>query len=195
MAARLFNLAAASEQAAIATVRNVGENVEEEVTDWSKCVSFTPGERFLPTSVDEIKAILQDHDGPFRVLGSLHSNSRIFQSESVIDMSQLPTPRIIAWQTNESSEENTRVTASAHYTLRDFLLELAKHGKTLPATGGTDEQTLAGLLGTNTAPATKHVSIYQGLQSVKYVTLQEDGQAVVSGKTRPVLLLSPRTLA
>lgn len=181
MAARLFTLGAAAIPKYIATAEDASRAVENEVTDWSKTLSFTPGKHYTPKNIDEIKTILQDNDGPFRVLGSLHSSSRIFEEENVIDLSQLPTPTITSWQTNDKGEENGRVTASAYFTLRAFLLELASRGKRLPATGGTDEQTLAGLLGTNTAPATKHVSIYEGLQSVKYVTLQEDGQAVVSG--------------
>ena len=71
------------------------------------------------------------------------------------------------------------VTVSANWHLHDFLLALSAHGKSISATGGTDQQTLAGVISTNTAPATPAHTLYELLEWVEYLTIDEDGQAVV----------------
>jgi hypothetical protein len=47
------------------------------------------------------------------------------------------------------------VVASGDVTLHEFLASWGAAGKSLTATGDTDHQTLAGLISTGTAPATR----------------------------------------
>lgn len=48
----------------------------------------------------------------------------------------------------------------------------------MTATGGTDHQTLAGLISTGTAPATPRFGLYEKLEWVELVTVDSSGQAV-----------------
>jgi hypothetical protein len=77
---------------------------------------------------------------------------------------------------------------SANWHLHDFLLALSAHGKSISATGGTDHQTLAGLISTATAPATPRHRLYDLLEWVEYLTIDEASQSVVEqrvSKTDP----------
>jgi hypothetical protein len=89
-----------------------------------------------------------------------------------VDVSDLP-------QTMEFDADHTRVTVSANWHLHDFLLALSAHGKSISATGGTDHQTLAGLISTTTAPATPHHRLYDLLEWVEYLTIDAASQSVV----------------
>ena len=89
-----------------------------------------------------------------RVLGSLHSCSDICMSDAIIDVSDLP-------RTIEFNADYSKITVLANWHFRNFLLALREHGKSISATGGTDEQTLAGIISTNTAPATPQTTIYE----------------------------------
>lgn len=148
------------------------------IQDWAQFVSFEPNLYFKPQDLDELKRFLsgilqgffkQSH---IRIPGSLHSCSDIYVSEAIIDISELP-------KTITFNDDNTLVTASANWTLHDFLLQLSARGKSLSATGGTDAQTLAGLISTNTAPATFQHTIYELLEWVEYITIAEDGTSIV----------------
>lgn len=141
---------------------------DDTIEDWSKTISFTPDTICSPTSYDDLMGFLEQNVGPYSVLGSLHSSSRIFEATTVISVLNLPK----IWQYDSNNPRI--VTLSTNHTLRETLLKLSQNNLTLPATGGTDEQTIAGLLGTNTAPATKYRSVYQGLQSVKLITLSSE---------------------
>jgi hypothetical protein len=138
------------------------------IEDWSRLVSFSPAVYLRPQSVAQLEsmitAVASGSMGITRVRtpGSLHSCSEIDVSDGILDVSHLP--KTIEW-----SEDNSTVTVSANWTLHEFLLELSHRGKSLQATGGTDAQTLAGLISTNTAPATPRVGIYDNLQWVEYV--------------------------
>jgi FAD/FMN-containing dehydrogenase len=120
--------------------------------DWGKIISFRPGLVLRPTSLDELKAMLErihrgeSGNGRVRVPGSLHSCSEIAASDAILDASALP-------KTMDFEAENAAVAASANVTLHEFLTELGRRGKSVTATGGTDHQTLAGLISTGTAPA------------------------------------------
>ena len=70
------------------------------------------------------------------------------------------------------------VTATANVSLHEFLAELGRHGKSVTATGGTDHQTLAGLISTGTAPASSRHGLYEKLEWVEFVTVDASGQAV-----------------
>ena len=61
--------------------------------------------------------------------------------------------------------------ASANVTLHEFLAELGRRGKSVTATGGTDHQTLAGLISTGTAPASSRHALYELLEWVELVTV------------------------
>ena len=61
--------------------------------------------------------------------------------------------------------------ASANVTLHEFLGELGRHGKSVTATGGTDQQTLAGLISTGTAPASARHALYELLDWVELIAV------------------------
>ena len=146
---------------------------EPTIQDWARFVAFQPRLYFRPQDLDELKGFLSGvQQGIFkqrtlRVLGSLHSCSDICVSDVIVDVSDLP-------KTIEFSADNTLVTASANWRLHDFLLALSARGKSISATGGTDPQTLAGVISTNTAPATPWHTLYELLEWVEYITIDED---------------------
>ena len=146
--------------------------------DWAHLISFQPRLYFRPQSVEELKGfLLSIYQGPFqgktpRVLGGLHSCSDICISDTTIDPSDLP-------QTIEFNADYSNVTVSTNWHFHDFLLALSQHGKSISATGGTDHQTLAGIISTNTAPATPHTTIYELLQWVEYLTIDEVQKTIV----------------
>jgi hypothetical protein len=155
--------------------------------DWARFVSFQPQLYFRPQDLDELKSFLTGIQQGIlkprnpRVLGGLHSCSDICVSDAIIDVSDLP-------KTIEFDADNTIVTVSANWHLHDFLLALSEHGKSLSATGGTDAQTLAGLISTNTAPATPRTGLYELLEWVEYLTIDHDSKSVVEkrvSKTDP----------
>ncbi len=147
--------------------------------DWAQLVSFRPELVLRPASIDELKATLERiHRGELgggrvRVPGSLHSCSKIVVSDTILDTSALP-------KTTDFATGDTAVTASANVTLHEFLAELGARGKSVTATGGTDHQTLAGLISTGTAPASSRHALYELLEWVELVTVDPvSGQAVV----------------
>jgi hypothetical protein len=155
--------------------------------DWACFVSFQPRLYFRPQDLDELKRFLAGvqqglfKPGPLRVLGGLHSCSDICVSDAILDVSDLP-------RTIEFDADHTLVTVSANWHLHDFLLALSEHGKSISATGGTDHQTLAGLISTATAPATSRHRLYDLLEWVEYLTIDEASQSVVEqrvSKTDP----------
>jgi FAD/FMN-containing dehydrogenase len=146
--------------------------------DWARLISFRPGVVLRPASVDELKTTLERihggelGDGSVRVPGSLHSCSEIAVADTVLDTSGLP-------KTIELEPGNDAVVASANVSLHEFLDELGRHGKSVTATGGTDHQTLAGLISTGTAPASSRHALYELLDWVELVAVDEaTGQAV-----------------
>jgi FAD/FMN-containing dehydrogenase len=146
--------------------------------DWAQLISFTPDLVLRPTSMDELKSMLERihrgelGNGVVRVPGSLHSCSKIVVSDAVLDTSALP-------KTIDFEAGDTAVVASANATLHEFLAELGRRGKSLTATGGTDHQTLAGLISTGTAPASSRHALYELLEWVELVTLDAvTGRAV-----------------
>jgi hypothetical protein len=111
-------------------------------------------------------------NGRVRVPGSLHSCSKIVVSEALLDISGLP-------KTMNFAPENAAVEASANLSLHEFLAELGRRGKSVTATGGTDHQTLAGLISTGTAPASSRHALYELLDWVELVSVDEaTGSAV-----------------
>jgi hypothetical protein len=149
-----------------------------KIRDWGRMVSFQPQLYFRPQDIEELKSFLISiYQGAFkqkkpRVLGGLHSCSDICVSDAIIDVSDLP-------QTIEFNEDYSKVTVSANWHFHDFLLALSEHGKSISATGGTDEQTLAGIISTNTAPATPQTTIYELLEWVEYITIDEESASIV----------------
>jgi FAD/FMN-containing dehydrogenase len=146
--------------------------------DWGKIISFRPGLVLRPTSLDELKAMLERihrgelGNGRVRVPGSLHSCSEIAVSDAILDTSALP-------KTMDFEAGNAAVVASANVTLHEFLAELGRRGKSVTATGGTDHQTLAGLISTGTAPASSREALYDLLEWVELVTVDPaTGRAV-----------------
>ncbi len=142
--------------------------------DWGEVISF-PAEVLRPSSVEELKETLEriaaEDNGRVRVLGSLHSCSEIAVAERVIDPSALP-------KSIELEDGGAAVVASANVSLHEFLAELGRHGKSVTATGGTDHQTLAGLISTGTAPASSRHALYELLEWVELVTVDASGKAV-----------------
>jgi FAD/FMN-containing dehydrogenase len=145
--------------------------------DWGELISFTPSTVLQPASIEELKEILEKvhrgeiGNGRVRVPGSLHSCSEIAVGDTIVDVSSLPK-RI------ELEDGDTAVTATANVSLHEFLAELGRHGKSVTATGGTDHQTLAGLISTGTAPASSRAGLYEKLEWVELVSVDASGQAV-----------------
>lgn len=154
------------------------------VSDWANIVNFSPASYFTPQSLAEVEAILAMLAGgalgarSLRVLGGLHSCSTIVQSDVVIDTSRLP----LEFEVTPLADGQGRVVASAFMHARDFLRRAASSKLSLTALGGTDAQTLAGLIATNTAGATVHHSVYEGLQWVEFLTVGADGKSIVTRK-------------
>ncbi len=153
------------------------DDSEPNFQDWARFVSFQPQLYFRPQSLDDLKSFMTAiHQGLFkqrtlRVLGGLHSCSDICVSDTIIDVSNLP-------RTIEFDENSTKVTVTANWHLHDFLQALGQRGKSISATGGTDHQTLAGLISTATAPATPRYALYDLLEWVEYLTISEDGRSI-----------------
>jgi hypothetical protein len=151
---------------------------EPRFQDWARFVTFRPPLYFRPRDLAQLKHFLTVlRQGVFRptslrVLGGLHSCSEICVSDATIDVSGMP-------RTIEFSADNSLVTVSTNWHLHDFLLALSERGKSLSATGGTDEQTLAGLISTNTVPATPRHSLWDLLEWVEYLTIDEADGSVV----------------
>lgn len=142
------------------------------LTDWSTTVTFQPRFYYRPQSEAELAACLEGllAGKPYapqaiRVPGSMHSTCDIVVADAIVDIADLP-------HTLEFNADFTQVIASANWRLHDFLLALSQatpRGKSLAATGGTDEQTLAGLISTNTAPPTNRATIWDLLQWVEFM--------------------------
>jgi hypothetical protein len=154
------------------------DHVGAVIQDWARIVSFQPQLYFRPQNLEELKGFLASSlQGVFqqrkpRVLGGLHSCSEICVSDSIIDVSDLP-------RTIEFNEDNSIATVSANWHLHDFLKAISERGKSITATGGTDHQTLAGIISTNTAGATPHHTIYETVEWIEYLAIDSDGKTVV----------------
>jgi hypothetical protein len=149
-----------------------------ELQDWARLISLEPTLYFRPQTTEQLKQFLsggvggQGRPDRVRVLGSLHSCSNICLSGTILDVNRVP-------RTIEYDSDFSAVTFSSNWRLHDLLEALASHGKALPATGGTDEQTLAGLISTNTAPATPARAMYQQLEWVEYLAWDAASNSVV----------------
>lgn len=159
------------------TLADTGAHAEPVMEDWAQLISFRPDLVLRPTSMDALKTMLEQihrgelGNGRVRVPGSLHSCSEIVVSDAILDTSALP-------KTIDFEAENAAVVASANVTLHDFLAELGRRGKSVTATGGTDHQTLAGLISTGTAPASSRHALYELLEWVEVLTVDAAGNAV-----------------
>lgn len=151
---------------------------EPEIRDWAQYVSFRPTLYFRPQDLDDLKSFMTGigmgffKQKRFRVLGGLHSCSDICVSDAIVDVSDLPMT--IDFEANDSL-----VTVSANWHFHDFLLALSQRGKSISATGGTDHQTLAGIISTDTAPASPKNLIYDLLEWVEYLAYDEEQKEVV----------------
>jgi hypothetical protein len=151
---------------------------EPEIHDWARYVTFRPHLYFRPQNLDELKSFMTGvglgifQQKSLRVLGGLHSCSDICVSDAIVDVGDLP-------KTIEFDAKNTLVTVSTNWHFHDFLLALSQRGKSISATGGTDHQTLAGIISTDTAPATPKHSIYELLEWIEYLTYDPEQKQVV----------------
>lgn len=102
----------------------------------------------------------------------MHSCAKIFKSDAIINTEDMP-------HTIEWNHDNTMVTVSLNWHFGNFQLELSKRDKSVNAMAGEDSQTLAGLISTDTAPATPKYGIYELVEWVEYITLSEDDESVV----------------
>jgi FAD/FMN-containing dehydrogenase len=135
--------------------------------DWARLISFRPKAVLRPTSLDDLKAALEqahrDSD-VIRVPGSLHSCSEIVVADTILDTGSLP-------QEIHFEQDDELVVATANVTLHEFLAALGRRGKSVTATGGTDHQTLAGLISTGTAPASSRHALYDLLEWAELMTV------------------------
>ncbi len=138
--------------------------------DWGQLISFHPDRVLQPGSLDEMARALEEvHRGGaksagLRVPGSLHSCSEIVVSDLALDVSDLP--KAMDFDAGDGAVE-----ASANVTLSEFLDELGRRGKSITATGGTNHQTLAGLISTGTAPASSRNSLNDLLEWVEIMAV------------------------
>lgn len=152
------------------------------ISDWANLVDFTPGAYFAPATIAEMTDILtRVLNGAFaeksvRFLGGRHSCSKIFDHEMVIDTSRLPLEFTQLPGTKQ-------VTASGYMHARDFLSRAAAIDLSLTALGGTDQQTLAGLISTNTAGATVSTGVYDLVDWIEYLGVAADGKTIELKKT------------
>ena len=159
-------------------VENEYYNIGPRFQDWARLVSFQPRLYFRPQSLEELKGFLAALQGGaftepnLRVLGGLHSCAEICVSDVILDVCDLP-------KTLEFNDDHSIVTVSANWHFHEFLLALSQEGKSITATGGTDEQTLAGLISTNTAPATPHHTIYELVEWIEWITIDERTNKVI----------------
>ena len=148
------------------------------IHDWAHIVSFKPKLYLRPQSLEELKGFLQAVQNSLfqfrslRVLGGLHSCSDICANDVIVDVEDLP-------HTIEFNADHSVVTVSANWHFHEFLRALSEHGKSITATGGTDRQTLAGIISTNTAPATPHHTIYEQVNWIEYLGSDAQSGAVV----------------
>jgi FAD binding domain len=149
------------------------------LSDWARYVDCRPDYFFKPRSQTELTAILnfilQGGAGgrSLRILGGQHSCSDIFAAEVVIDPTALP----LEFDCQPQADGSALVTASAFMHMHEFLARVGALGYSLTAAGGTDAQTLAGLISTDTAGATVHTSVYETLQWVEYLAPSPDGKS------------------
>lgn len=152
------------------------------VQDWAAVVDFSPQAYHAPTNLDELHHILGGVlrqgicGGALRILGGMHSCSTIFESDFVIDTSRLPLEFTVA--PKAAADGSVRVVASAFMHVHDFLARAAEHNLSLTSLGGTDAQTLAGLISTNTSGATIRYTVYETLAWVEYLTVAADGKTI-----------------
>jgi FAD/FMN-containing dehydrogenase len=155
----------------------MNEPASAPLEDWGQLVSFAPDLVVRPQSIEELKEMLERvhagdlGNGRVRVPGSLHSCSEIVVNDAILDISRLP--KAIEFELGE-----TAVTVTANVSLSEFLAELGRHGKSVTATGGTNHQTLAGLISTGTAPASSRHALYDLLEWAELVTVDSSGRAV-----------------
>lgn len=141
------------------------------VTDWSNFVECQPDYFFRPATLPEMQSILvMFAEGNFgerqlRITGGQHSCSDIFASEVVID----PTAMALEFSATKNPDGSGTVIASAWMHAHEFNRRAGAAGLSLTALGGTDAQTMAGLISTNTAGATIWHSVYETLQWVEYI--------------------------
>jgi hypothetical protein len=163
------------------TTADEDEAREPSFQDWARFVSFQPRLYYRPQSIAELKSFLAGvqqgiiKPESVRVLGGMHSCSDICVSDAILDVSDLP-------KTIEFNADYSLVTISANWRLHDFLVAISAHGKSISATGGTDHQTLAGVISTNTAPASPHHLIYELVEWIEYLTLDPEGGPVLENR-------------
>jgi hypothetical protein len=155
------------------------------VADWGKVIAFTPEVYAAPETLDDLLAfvnsIANDASGKtLRFMGGLHSCSEIFESDIVVDTTRLP----LTFDVASEPVDGANVVASANMHAHEFLARAAAVGLSLTATGGTDAQTLAGLVSTNTAGATAHHTIYESVAWIDYLVRSGAGQPFVSKRCR-----------
>ncbi len=151
------------------------------LSDWGKVINFSPTLYFAPKTIAELCAfladMLSDKTGirPVRILGGMHSCSHIVESDTVIDTSRLP----LEFTLTPVADGQTQLVASAYMHAHEFLERASAAGVSLTALGGTDAQTMAGLISTNTAGATVHHSVYETIDWIDYLTVSKDGTTIV----------------
>ncbi len=136
------------------------------IHDWAYVVSFTPAKIYSPKSLHQLSQALHEvwqAGGTVRILGGQHSCSQIFENTAVIDISHLPLDFAV------TDAAAGKVEASGWMHAHDFTARAAQAGLCLTALGGTDAQTLGGLISTNTAGATIRATVYETVDWVEYL--------------------------
>ena len=119
------------------------------------------------------------------VIGSAHSCSELWISSEIITLDSMP--KVFKDVSESGRPPYSTVFVSANTSFRECMQLLADQGRTLPATGGVDEQQIGGLLATNTAPASKEFTIYSDLKEIEYVT-KDDAHNKATGEDLKALI-------
>ena len=153
--------------------------------NWARNVAFTPAERCMPRSVDEVVSAVSRAVGSgqtVRVAGSGHSFTPAVQTNGVLlDVSKLSGIRQVDY-------ERSLVVVGGGTLLSDLNEELARLGLALPNLGDITAQTVAGSISTSThgtgarflglAAQVRALTIVDGFGQVKHVDSPEEVRAV-----------------
>ena len=122
------------------------------IENFGRNVRFQPQAHYVPTSEDEVLDILDQHRGtPIRVIGRMHSWSRILETPGVlIDLRKLDSVAV------DESDNAVTATVGAGCQVQHLLHTLRRFNATLPSVGLIDEQCVAGAISTGTHGSGKH---------------------------------------
>lgn len=149
--------------------------MNKQIENFGRNLRFSPSVHYVPESEVEVLKILERHRGtPIRVVGSLHSWSKLVETDGVtIDVRKLNSVSI------DETDQGIVATVGAGCQIRRLLHELARiRNATLPSVGLIDKQTVAGAISTGTHGSGKH-SLSHYVTEVRLAHYDENGSATI----------------